>query len=88
MSTLQTARATETDQTLTTARALNSFANYERLITRVSDAFGSEVRASWWLSTPNAELNGESPLQAAMKDGYDLRTLEPMLVRIEHGVQG
>jgi uncharacterized protein (DUF2384 family) len=50
------------------------------------DAFGDEIKASLWLSLPNEELHGQTPLQAVEKSGYDMKVLEPMLTRMEHGV--
>jgi uncharacterized protein (DUF2384 family) len=62
------------------------FANYRRLVERVGDVFGDATKASLWLSMPNADLGGETPLQRAEKDGYSGQSLEPILVRIEHGI--
>ncbi len=62
------------------------FSNYNRLVARVVDAFGDEVKASRWLSLPNAELEGASPLEVAEKDGYRGETVEPILIRIQHGI--
>lgn len=61
-------------------------ANYERLMARTVEVFGDEVKASRWLSLPNADLNGETPLRVAQQHGYNALTLEPILVRIEHGI--
>jgi len=61
-------------------------ANYRKLVDRVVDAFGDEIKASRWLSRPNPELNGETPLQVAERVGYDAEVLESLLTRIEHGV--
>jgi uncharacterized protein (DUF2384 family) len=60
--------------------------NYQLLVARVVDAFGDEVKASRWLSLPNADLNGETPLQVAQRENYSARLLEPILIRIEHGI--
>jgi uncharacterized protein (DUF2384 family) len=59
---------------------------YRTLIARVVDVFGDELKASRWLSLPNRELDGQVPIQVAEKDGYSLRSIEPLLIRIEHGV--
>ncbi len=59
---------------------------YRALVARVVDVFGDELKASSWLSLPNRELDGQVPIQVAEKDGYSLRSIEPLLVRIEHGV--
>jgi hypothetical protein len=61
-------------------------ASYRALVARVVDAFGDEIKASFWLSLPNKDLNGETPLQAARESDYDPQVLEPILIRIEHGV--
>lgn len=59
---------------------------YRTLVSRAVDAFGDEVKASRWLSLPNRDLDGQTPLQVAQKDGYSLKAIEPLLTRIEHGV--
>jgi uncharacterized protein (DUF2384 family) len=59
---------------------------YRALVSRTVDAFGDEVKASRWLSMPNQDLNGQTPLQAVQTSGYDMQVLEPILTRIEHGV--
>jgi len=59
---------------------------YRVLVSRTVDAFGDEIKASLWLSLPNEELHGQTPLQAVEKSGYDMKVLEPMLTRMEHGV--
>lgn len=59
---------------------------YRILVARVVDVFGDELKASRWLSLPNRELDGQIPIQVAEKDGYSLRSIEPLLIRIEHGV--
>lgn len=61
-------------------------ANYEQLVARTVEVFGDEVKASRWLSLPSPDLNGETPLQVAQRDNYSLLLLEPILVRIEHGI--
>jgi len=62
------------------------FANYKRLVERAGDVFGDEIKASLWLSMPNEDLGGETPLQEAEKDGYAGKSIEPILARIEHGI--
>lgn len=59
---------------------------YRKLVSRVVDAFGDEVKASRWLSLPNRDLDGQTPLQAVQNSGYDMQAIEPILTRIEHGV--
>jgi hypothetical protein len=59
---------------------------YQTLVARAVDVFGDEIKASRWLSLPNRDLDGQTPLQAAEKEAYSLRSIEPLLTRIEHGV--
>jgi len=61
-------------------------AHYQTLVARTVDVFGDEIKASRWLSLPNPDFGGQTPLQVAQKKGYDLQTIEPILIRIEHGV--
>ena len=67
-------------------RPAREMMRYRALIARTVDAFGDEIKASRWLSLPNRELDGQIPIQVAEKDGYSLRSIEPLLIRIEHGV--
>lgn len=62
------------------------FLRYRALVSRAVDAFGDEIKASRWLSSPNPDLNGQTPLQAVQGSGYDVHVLEPILTRIEHGI--
>jgi uncharacterized protein (DUF2384 family) len=59
---------------------------YRILVERAVEVFGDELKASRWLSLPNRELDGKVPIQVAEKDGYSLSSIEPLLIRIEHGV--
>jgi uncharacterized protein (DUF2384 family) len=59
---------------------------YRALVSRTVDVFGDEVKASRWLSLPNRDLGGKTPLQAVQNSGYDIQVLEPILIRIEHGI--
>jgi uncharacterized protein (DUF2384 family) len=68
------------------AGPLQELTNYEQLVARAVDVFGDEIKASKWLSLPNSELSGETPLQVAKRDGYDRQVLEPIFTRIEHGI--
>ena len=65
---------------------VHEIVRYRALVSRVVDAFGDEIKASRWLSTPNRVLDGQTPLQAVQSSGYDMQVLEPILTRIEHGV--
>lgn len=68
------------------AEPLERLSNYQSLVARVVDAFGDELKASRWLSLPNSDLDGETPLQVAQRDNYSALALEPILIRMEHGI--
>jgi uncharacterized protein (DUF2384 family) len=59
---------------------------YRGLVSRAVEAFGDEIKASRWLSLPNRDLDGQTPIQAVQANGYDMQVIEPILTRIEHGV--
>jgi len=59
---------------------------YRKLVSRTVEVFGDEVKASEWLSRPNPDLGDDTPLGVAQKNGYDYRVIEPLLIRIEHGI--
>ncbi len=59
---------------------------YRVLVSRAVEAFGDEIKASRWLSLPNRDLDGQTPIQALQASGYDMQVLEPILTRIEHGI--
>jgi hypothetical protein len=61
-------------------------ANYRSLVARATDVFGDAIKASRWLSTPNADLAGRVPLEVAGIRDYEFSFLEPIFVRIEHGI--
>jgi hypothetical protein len=61
-------------------------ANYRALVARATDVFGDAIRASRWLSTPNADLADRVPLEMASLQDYEFSFLEPIFVRIEHGI--
>jgi len=67
-------------------RPAREMMRYRALIARTVDAFGDEIKASRWLSLPNRDFNGKTSLQVALESGYSLKAIEPILVRIEHGV--
>lgn len=62
------------------------FVNYNELVDRVVDVFGDEIAASRWLSSPNADFEQKTPIDVAREHEYDRTVLEPVLIRIEHGV--
>ena len=64
--------------------------NYRELVSRTVEVFGDESKASRWLSLPNTDLNGRTPLDVAQSVDYDESRLqpvfEPIFTRIEHGI--
>lgn len=70
-----------------TALPWREMQHYRTLIARVVDVFGDEIKASRWLSLPNKDFNGMTPMQVAQGSGYELMDIEPVLIRIEHGVE-
>jgi len=74
------------ESTSAPAAPVEELANYKQLVARAVDVFGDEIKASKWLSLPNSELNGDTPLQVAQRDGYSGQLLEPIFTRIEHGI--
>ena len=64
----------------------HEFVNYKQLVARAVDVFGDEIRASRWLSSASADFNGQTPLEFASRQHYDVQALEPVLIRIEHGI--
>jgi uncharacterized protein (DUF2384 family) len=64
----------------------SAFSNYKHLVDRAVDVFGDEITASTWLSTPNNDLDGQVPLQVAQRSDYDPEVLEPIFVKLEHGI--
>jgi uncharacterized protein (DUF2384 family) len=81
-----TARKVARLVTYTAPESFQPLASYQTLVRRVVDAFGDELKASRWLSLPNADLDNQTPLQVAQRDNYSTVPLEPILVRIEHGI--
>jgi uncharacterized protein (DUF2384 family) len=63
-----------------------TYFRYRQLVDRVTDAFGDATVASRWLSTPSSDFNSQPPIEVAKRNGYDVAILEPILIRIEHGV--
>jgi hypothetical protein len=62
------------------------FLNYKGLVNRVVDVFGDDLKASKWLSLANDDFGGKTPLEVAQEADYNVASLEPVLVRIEHGI--
>jgi uncharacterized protein (DUF2384 family) len=70
----------------TATSSSEAIANYRALVARTVEAFGDEIKASAWLSLPNADLKGKTPIEAAQAAGYSPLVVEPLLTRIEHGI--
>ncbi len=62
------------------------YLHYQRLLERVIDVFEDDILANQWLSEPSRALNGQTPFEIARGDDYLLDKLEPLLVRLEHGI--
>lgn len=62
------------------------FKNYQQLVQRAVDVFGSELKASTWLSTPQNDLNGEVPLELARRQHYEPAVFDEFFGRVEHGI--
>jgi uncharacterized protein (DUF2384 family) len=67
-------------------KTARQYQNYRALVARAVDVFGDEIKATRWLSRPESSLNKQTPLQYARSRDYDPESLEPLLARIEHGV--
>ncbi len=76
------------ERMLMAARA--EYRNYRSLVERAVDVFGDELKASLWLSSPSADLDGLIPMQVAQRVKYSAeeieRIFEPVFLRIEHGI--
>jgi len=79
-------KAAKGTRTLEASETVAELWLYRKLVSRTVEAFGDEVKASEWLSRPNADFGNETPLAVAQKSGYDYRAIEPFLIRIEHGI--
>lgn len=60
------------------------YTEYQQLVVRAVEVFGSEIEANRWLSSSSADFGNRTPLQTLVERGPDL----PMSIlgRIEHGV--
>jgi uncharacterized protein (DUF2384 family) len=63
-----------------------AMAGYQQIIARAVETFGDELTASRWLSLPSVDFGGHTPLEIAQRNAYDLQSIEPVLTRIEHGI--
>jgi putative toxin-antitoxin system antitoxin component (TIGR02293 family) len=60
---------------------------FKRIAQQAIDLFEDEAEAQRWLSTPNASLNNQTPLNAMATDG-GAKQVEEILYRAEYGVYG
>jgi putative toxin-antitoxin system antitoxin component (TIGR02293 family) len=60
---------------------------FKRIVQQAIDLFEDEAEAQRWLSTPNASLNNQTPLNAMATDG-GAKQVEEILYRAEYGVYG
>jgi uncharacterized protein (DUF2384 family) len=88
MATLPNANQSSTSQesSKTLEETATALARYQKLVDRAKDAFGDEIKASRWLSLPNEELEGQTPLEVVQANGYDLEPIEAILMRMENGI--
>jgi putative toxin-antitoxin system antitoxin component (TIGR02293 family) len=57
---------------------------YLRLLSRAEEVFGSREKAAWWLSEPNAALDGREPVEVALT-APGAGVVEDLLGGLEHG---
>jgi len=62
-------------------------ARLARILTYASQVFGTEEKASTWLTRPHRILEGTAPIELLDTD-LGTQVVETMLGRIEHGVIG
>jgi putative toxin-antitoxin system antitoxin component (TIGR02293 family) len=70
-----------------TAQESDRLARLARILTYASQVFGSEEKASTWLTRPHRVLEGTAPIELLDTD-LGTQVIEAMLGRIEHGVIG
>jgi putative toxin-antitoxin system antitoxin component (TIGR02293 family) len=70
-----------------TAPESDRLARLARILTYASQVFGSEEKASTWLTRPHRVLEGTAPIELLDTD-LGTQVVEAMLGRIEHGVIG
>ena len=76
----------KTEQRLT-AQESDRLARLARILTYATDVFGTEGKASTWLTRPNRILQATAPIDLLDTD-LGTQVVEMMLGRIEHGVIG
>ena len=62
------------------------YLNYNTVIDRAVAVFGSELKATHWLSRPNPDFAGRSPLEALTASFFNPAEILDILGKIEHGV--
>lgn len=62
-------------------------ARVARMVARAEEALGDAGRAHRWLQQPNRSLGGRTPLELLDSDPGS-RSVERVLLRIEHGIVG
>jgi putative toxin-antitoxin system antitoxin component (TIGR02293 family) len=70
-----------------TAQESDRLARLARILTYASNVFGTEEKASTWLTRPHRILEGAAPIELLDTD-LGTQVIETMLGRIEHGVIG
>jgi putative toxin-antitoxin system antitoxin component (TIGR02293 family) len=70
-----------------TAQESDRLARLARILSHASTVFGSEDKASTWLTRPHRVLEGTAPIELLDTD-LGTQVVEAMLGRIEHGVIG
>jgi putative toxin-antitoxin system antitoxin component (TIGR02293 family) len=70
-----------------TAQESDRLARLARILSYASTVFGSEDKASTWLTRPHRVLEGTAPIELLDTD-LGTQVIEAMLGRIEHGVIG
>lgn len=68
-----------------TAQESDRLARFARILTYTTEVFGTEEKASTWLTRPNRVLQGTPPIDLLDTD-LGAQVVETMLGRIEHGV--
>ena len=70
-----------------TAQESDRLARVARILTYATNVFGTEEKASTWLTRPHRILAGTAPIELLDTD-LGTQAVEAMLGRLEHGVIG
>lgn len=68
------------------SEAERQYSIYDTVVGRAVAVFGSELKATRWLSRQNPDFGGKSPLEALVSSGFDPTIIFDTLGKIEHGV--